>query len=109
MKATLRPDGFAGYKQIESNKRATIKTIPIVHHKGTLRLTADVGQKGYVKVRVFDKRNKLLAESKALNGSLTDKKVTWRGEFSLDKLAKKPAQIQFEFKDATIYSFSFIE
>jgi len=107
--ATLRPDGFAGYKQIKSNRPSKIMTTPIAHRKGTLRLSADVGQKGYVKVRVFDKRNKLLAESKALNGSLTDKKVTWRDGFSFDQLGKKPAQIQFEFKDATIYSFSFVE
>lgn len=105
--ATLRPDGFAGYTQTEYGEPATITTTPIVHHKGTLRLTADVGKKGYVKVRVLDKRNKLLAESEPLKGSVSDKKVTWRDGFSLDKLAKKPAQIQFEFQNATIYSFSF--
>ena len=107
--ATLRPDGFAGYKQTKSNKPATIKTKPIVHSKGTLRLSADVGQRGYVKVRVFDKHNKLLAESEPLNGSLTDKKVTWRDGFSFDQLGKNPVQIQFEFQDATIYSFCFIK
>ena len=107
--STLRPDGFAGYTQTESNKPATIKTIPIVHSKRTLRLSADVESKGYIKVRVFDKHNELLAESEPLNGSLSDKKVTWRDGFSVDKLWKKPAQIQFEFQDATIYSFSFVE
>jgi len=107
--ATLRPDGFAGYKQIESNKPAKITTTPITHHKGTLRLSADVGQKGYVKVRVLDKSNKLLAESDTLNGSLSDKKVTWRDGLLLDQLGKKPVRLQFEFKDATIYSFSFVE
>jgi hypothetical protein len=107
--ATLRPDGFAGYRQIESNKPAKIKTIPIVHGNRPLRLSANIGQKGYVKVRLFDKRNKLLAESEPLNGNFSDKKVTWRDGFSFDKLAKKPAQIQFEFQDATIYSFSFVE
>ncbi len=84
-------------------------TMPIALRKRTLRLSADIGQKGYVKVRVFDKRNKLLAESDTLNGSLSDKKVTWRGGFSVDQLGKNPVQIQFEFQDATIYSFSFVE
>jgi hypothetical protein len=60
-------------------------------------------------VRLLDNNNKLLAESKPLKGNLTDRKVTWQDGFSLDKLANKPAQIQFEFKDATIYSFCFIE
>ncbi len=107
--ATLRPDGFAGYTQIQSNRPATITTIPMVHHKGTLRLSADVGKKGYVKVIVFGDRDKLLAESELLNGSMTDKQVTWQHGFSFDRLGKKPAKIQFEFQDATIYSFGFIE
>jgi hypothetical protein len=105
----LRPDGFAGYTQIEANKPAKITTTSKVHHKGTLRLSADIGQKGYAKVRVFDERNELVAESEPLNGNLTDKKVAWRGGFSFDELGKKSAQIQFEFQDATIYSFSFVE
>lgn len=107
--ATLRPDGFAGYTQIESNEPATIMTMPIAHRKRTLRVSADIEQKGYAKVRVFDERHELLAESDTLNGSLSDKKVTWRGGFSLDQLGKNPVQIQFEFQDATIYSFSFVE
>ncbi|MHC4501627.1 MAG: hypothetical protein ACYS21_21275, partial [Planctomycetota bacterium] len=107
--ATLRPDGFAGYKQIKSNKPAKITTTPIIHRKRTLRLSADIGQKGYAKVRVFDERNGLLAESEPLNGNFSDKKVAWRGGFSVDQFGKNPVQIQFEFQDATIYSFSFVE
>jgi len=107
--ATLRPDGFAGYTQIEPNEPATIMTMPIAHRKRRLQLSADIEQKGYAKVRVYDKRHELLAESEPLNGSLSDKKVTWRGGFSLDQLGENPVQIQFEFHDATIYSFSFVE
>jgi hypothetical protein len=107
--ATLRPDGFAGYTQIQSNRPATITTIPMVHHKGTLRLSADVGKKGYVKVKVFGDRDKLLVESELLYGNMTDKKVTWQNGFSFDQLGKRSAQLQFEFQGATIYSFSFHE
>lgn len=107
--ATLRPDGFAGYTQIETNKPAKVTTTSLVHHKGTLRFSADIEQKGYAKVRVFDEHHELLAESEPLNGSLSDKKVTWRDGFSFDQLGKKSVQIQFEFRDATIYSFSFVE
>ena len=56
-----------------------------------------------------DRINELLAESESLNGSFSDKKVTWRDGFSLEKLGNKPVKIQFEFKDTTIYSFSFAE
>jgi hypothetical protein len=107
--ATLRPDGFAGYTQTDSNKPATITTTPINHGNKTLQISADVESNGYLKVKVLDEQNKPLVESKTLNGRLTDKKVEWSDGFSLDNLGNKPAQIQFEFKDATIYSFSFIE
>ncbi|MHC4690787.1 MAG: hypothetical protein ACYS5F_14315 [Planctomycetota bacterium] len=107
--ATLRPDGFAGYTQTDSNKPATITTIPINHGNKTLQISADVESNGYLKVKVLDVQNKQLVESKPLKGNLTDRKVTWQDGFSLDNLGNKPAQIQFEFKDATIYSFSFIE
>jgi hypothetical protein len=107
--ATLRPDGFAGYAQVERDEPASITTIPIVHRRGMLRLSADVEREGNVKVRVFDEHGGLLAESEALKGSLSDKKVPWRNGFSLDNLGEKPAQFQFEFKDAIIYSFNFAE
>jgi hypothetical protein len=107
--ATLRPDGFAGYAQIQSNRPATITTIPMVHNKGTLRLSADVGEKGCVKVKVFGDRDELLAESESLHGNMTDQQVTWQNGFSLDQLGKRSAQLQFEFQGATIYSFSFVE
>lgn len=105
--ATLRPDGFAGYAQIQSNRPATITTIPRVHHKGTLRLSADVDKKGYVKVKVIGDRDELLAESELLYGNITDQQVTWQNGFSLDQLGKHSAQLQFEFQGATIYSFSY--
>jgi hypothetical protein len=105
--ATLRPDGFAGYKQKDSNKPATITTTPIDHGNKTLQISADVESNGYVKVRILDKNNKVMAESKPLNGSLTDKKVEWPDAFSLKK--QGTVKIQFEFNHATIYSFSFIK
>jgi len=105
--ATLRPDGFAGYKPTESYRPANIMTTPFAHHQGTLRLSADVGPKGYVKVRVFDKHHKLLAESEPLKDSFSDKKVEWLDGFTIDKLGQNPLQMEFEFQDATVYSFSF--
>jgi hypothetical protein len=107
--ATLRPDGFAGYTQIKSGEPALLTTTPIVHRKETLCISADIGQKGYAIVRIFDEHHELIAESDTLSGSFSDNKVTWRDGFSFDQLGKKSAQIQFEFQDATIYSFSFVQ
>jgi len=106
--ATLRPDGFAGYTQIEPGEPASITTTPIPDHKGTLHLSADVEPDGFVKVKLFDESNKLLAKSKALKRSATDAKITWRNDFSFSQL-EAAVRIQLQFKNATIYSFSFIE
>jgi hypothetical protein len=107
--ATLRPDGFAGYAQEKSSKPATITTIPVANRKGALRLSADVESGGFVKVKLVDRDSNVLAESKVLKRSSSDKKIKWRDGFSLEKLRSKSAQIQFEFENATIYSFSFAE
>jgi len=107
--ATLRPDGFAGYTQLEAGKPATITTTPIAAAGGTLQITADIEEGGYVKVSLLDERNELLAESERLNGNLSDEKISWLDGVSFDKLDKKSIRIQFEFQDATIYSFSFAE
>ena len=107
--ASLRPDGFAGYTQTESGEPTTITTVPITFGNRTLQISADTESSGYVKIRVLDKRNELLAESVSLNGSLSDRKVSWKDGLLLDQLGKKPVKIQFEFKNATIYSFSFDE
>ena len=107
--ATLRPDGFAGYRQEQAGRPATITTTPITPADGTLRISADVEQGGFVKVRVLDEHNELLAESGQLSGSQSDAKVEWPDGFSFDELADTSIQIQFEIRDATVYSFSFTE
>ncbi len=86
--ASLRPDGFAGYKQTESGKAATITTVPVTFGNRSLQLSADVGSKGYVKVRLLDKNNELLVESKPLKKSKSDKKVKWQNGISMDELER---------------------
>ncbi len=106
--ATLRPDGFAGYTQIDPGEPASLTTTPIPDHKGTLHLCADVEPDGFVKVNVLDNRNKILAESKTLKRSVSDAKITWRNEFSFSQL-EVAVRFQIQFNKATIYSFSFME
>jgi hypothetical protein len=107
--ATLRPDGFAGYTQQEAGKPATLTTTLIAPPVGSLRISADVEPGGYVNVSVLDERNELLAESGRMNGSLSDAEISWSYGFSFDDLGSESIQLRFEFKDATIYSFSFPE
>jgi hypothetical protein len=107
--ATLRPDGFAGYTQKDAGKPATITTSPLSPTGGTLRISADVEREGSVKVSVLDESNELLVESGPLTGSMTDAEIQWPDGFSFDELGSESIQLRFEFKDATIYSFSFPE
>jgi hypothetical protein len=105
--ASLRPDGFAGYTQANSEKASTITSTQVMYDDRKLRISADVESSGYVKVRVLDGRDKLLAESKPLKGNLTDEKVEWLDEGKIKNLDKKSIKIQLEFEDAIVYSFSF--
>lgn len=105
--ASLRPDGFAGYAQAKPATPAIVTTSPITRNGGRLRLSADVGRRGHVRVRVLGEKDSVLAESRRMHGSLTDKQLSWQSRFSFAALDNKPVQIQFEFQNATVYSFSF--
>lgn len=107
--ASLRPDGFAGYMPLKPDKPATVTTSSIRYHQGHLHISADVGRRGYVRVRIFDEENTLLAESRRLGRSVTDKALSWQDRFSFERLGQKAGRLQFEFQNATVYSFSFHE
>ena len=103
--ATLRPDGFAGYKQTETIKPATLRTTEISPGTGPLQVSADIAGVGYVKLRVFDENNEQIAESEPLHGILSDEEISWRNGF--DASEQEKIKIEFEFQHATIYSFNF--
>ncbi len=105
--ATLRPDGFAGYEQIAGDKPGIITTVPIVCSGSELQLSADVGRNGYVKVSLYDKNNKKLAESEPIRQTVTDGRVKWRERFSIGTLQGSDVSLRFELKGAKLYSFGF--
>jgi len=107
--ATLRPDGFAGYEPVDSNKPALITTTPIACTGKKLRLSADVRQSGSIKVTVLDRQNKELAEGEPMTETVTDGEVPWKEGFSLDTLQGNEIRLQFELRDSKLYSFSFHE
>ncbi len=107
--ATLRPDGFAGYVQVEKGEPASITTVPVVHRKRALRVSADVEENGSLKVRILDNGGNRIAESKPLAHSVTDAPIEWTDEFSMSRLSKRTVRLEFEFKGATVYSFSFAD
>jgi len=107
--ARLRPDGFAGYEQVEggSNKTATVTTKPVAVVAEALCLSADVAASGYVKVTVLDKNNQELARSELIAETVTDAEIEWPGGFSFRSLKGRDVRLQFELRDAKLYSFSF--
>lgn len=105
--ATLRPDGWAGYEQIDGNKPASITTTPVVCAGDKLRLSADVSRSGSIKVTILDKDNKKLAVGEPMKQTVTDAQVKWPKGFSLEKLKGKRIKLKFELRDAKLYSFSF--
>ena len=101
--ATLRPDGFAGYKVSNLVEPATVTTTPLYDGKAPLRVTADIADGGKLVVRVLGQGSQVLAESQPVMGNVSDAEVRW-----FDDAAIKGgwARLQFVFEDATVYSFS---
>ncbi len=109
--ARLRPDGFAGYEQIAggSNKTGSLTTKAVSVVGNSLCVSADVAMSGYVKVTIFDKKGKDLAEGELITQTVTDAEVKWPKGFSLATLKGKEIRLNFELRDAKLYSFSFHE
>lgn len=104
--ATLRPDGFAGYKASDVAKPATVTTTPVFDGKAQLRVSADVANGGQLVVRVLGEENQVLAESETLTSTVSDADVQWLDNNALDAIKTKRARLEFVFQEATVYSFS---
>ena len=85
---------------------ATVTTTPVFTGTASLRVSADIANGGHLVVRVVGEDNQLLAESEPLTESATDEEIKWLEAVALDALNMRPARLQFEFKQATVYSFS---
>jgi hypothetical protein len=104
--ATLRPDGFAGYKASGGAERATVTTTPVFDGKARLRVSADIADGGKLVVRVLDEEKQVLAESEPLASTVSDAVVRWLDDTALGAIGEKRARLQFAFQKATVYSFS---
>ncbi len=102
--ATMRPDGFAGYVQKSNDRVAQLTTKAVPYSNQKITITADIGQGGYVKVSILDSDNRLLAESKTISETITDKELELNGDVNMDHV-----KLKFEFSNATIYSFGYID
>ena len=101
--ATLRPDGFAGYKASEP---ALLTTTAVVDPKYSLRVSADVAEGGKVVVRALGEDRCVQAESGPLRTTGSDTLVRWRDSGAWAGSDSGRARLQFAFERATLYSFS---
>ncbi len=104
--ATLRPDGFAGYEPIDSDKPGTVVTRPVICQGKTLRLTADAAG-GSVRLTVLDTEGKPLGGGKPITGTVTDAVVSFDNKDILTSVRKQPVRLKFELHNAKLYSFAF--
>ena len=102
--ATLRPDGFAGYRASSASAPAVVTTNAVIDTQSPLRLSADVAEGGKVIVRAVGKDRLVLAESEPLVTSGSDVLVRWRDDSARSEV--RTARLQFAFERATVYSFS---
>jgi len=105
--ATLRPDGFAGYEPLDSDKPAVIETTPVVCTGRDLRICADVESNGYVKVQLLDSKNRPLVASESITKTVTDGPIRWKDGFSFDNIKGKEIKLRFKLRESKLYSFSF--
>lgn len=100
----MRPDGFAGYIQEAEERISHVTTKAVPYNGQNIRINADVGKGGFVKVYVLNTKNQLLAESRNISETVSDKALELNGNIHGDHV-----KLKFEFSDATLYSFTFRE
>ena len=105
--ATLRPDGFAGYEQKSKDASAFVTTKPLLATGQPLTLSADVGEDGFIKIRILNDIREGIGEAKPVRQTVTDAKVEWESRVTIRDHKGKTIRLNFELKNAKLYSFSF--
>ena len=106
--ATLRPDGFAGYKASNGSQSASVTTAPAFNGTASLLVSADIAQGGSLVIRALDDSEHVIAESEVMTSSVSDGEVKWQAASELTKLATNWTRLQFLFRNATVYSFTVV-
>jgi len=97
-----KPDHWAGYEPVKSDQPASLTTGEISYPGQPLRITADVGQCGSIKVSVVDRNGKSISSAKPVTETVIDGELQWD-----PKISPGHMQLRFEISGAKLYSFSF--
>ncbi len=102
--ATLRPDGFAGYEQKLKGRSAIITTTKLKYSGQDIQITADIKKHGYIKVKILDNNGEQIVKAKKIKKTITGGQLILSKKIKIDEI-----HIQFELKNAKLYSFKFID
>jgi len=100
--ASLRPDGFAGFEQIELETISRIKTKLINIENNNIQVTTDIDDDGWLLVKVYDSNGVKILTSEKIVTTTTDGLLSFGEKIGINEI-----QLEFEFKKAKLYSFSF--
>jgi hypothetical protein len=105
--ASVRPDGWAGYEPVDADQPAVIETTEVVCTGKGLRICADIGENGYVKVKLLDADNEPLAEGRPIKKTVPYATVKWLNDFSPESIEGEDVRLVFEVMNAKLFSFGF--
>tara|TARA_X000000950_G_scaffold289384_1_gene412719 strand:- start:103290 stop:104672 length:1383 start_codon:yes stop_codon:yes gene_type:complete len=99
--ATIRPDGFAGYEQVNPKKIGVVTTQIFKQTGQAIKITADIKGNGWLEANLFDEKNEPIAKERIYETS-TDKLV-----FAPHITRLKSIRLEFKLNGAKIYSIVF--
>ncbi len=99
--ATLRPDRWAGYEQVDELKPGVITTHPFLYTGKPIFLTADVQEGGSVKAAVLYRNGRRLTSSRLVQSTVTNTKLNFANAVEAGII-----RFRFEINKAKVYSFS---
>ncbi len=99
--ATVRPDGFAGYQQVNTKEIGVINT-PIFKQTGqAIKITTDIKENGWLEVNLYDEKNEPVA-TKRIYDTSTDKLV-----FAPQITRLNAMRLEFKLNQAKVFSIVF--
>jgi len=100
--ATLRPDGFAGYKPVDDRKPAQVLTSALRLTSAPVCITADVLRGGSLRVCAVDAQGVVLDVAEPITASVTDGVLKWEK----GGLTAPEARFLIGLDQAVIYAIS---
>ena len=102
--AYLRPDGFAGYTVSEGHRSGMLTTNPLRLTGHAVQVSADVAERGALRIEALDDSGKVVARSQWLKRSGTDMPLQWEDGPGIFDRAGRHVIFRAELSNATLYA-----